>query len=154
MEEATEGERCVRCGDVGEDRRTLRMSCFYAMDEMNVPFSEEKVVGKIHERIGTKEMWIGNEAEMRAQGFSPLRFPEYSEEPTGNITASSYTLRVCKDCRGSWMSAIEDWFNNVEPVRRIIGTGIFVRKNGATVEITQEEWDRRHAASNTGKGEV
>lgn len=154
MSDTENGERCVRCGEVGEDRRTLRMACFYAMDEMNVPFSEEKVVGKVHARIGTKDLWLGDEADLRARGFRPHRVPEYSEEPTGNITASFYNLRVCKDCRGSWMSAIEDWFNNVEPARRIIGTGIFVRKNGATMEITQEEWDRRYAASKAGKGEV
>lgn len=51
-----------------------------------------------------------------------------------------YTLRVCKNCRGSWMAAIKDWFDNVKPAAESPGTGIFVRKFGATVEITEEEW--------------
>lgn len=29
---------CVRCGDVGEDRRTLWMACLYAMEELKLPF--------------------------------------------------------------------------------------------------------------------
>ncbi len=31
-------EKCVRCGDVGYDRRTLSMRCLYEMKELNVPF--------------------------------------------------------------------------------------------------------------------
>ncbi len=50
-----------------------------------------------------------------------------------------YTLRVCKDCRADWMTAIKNWFNE-KPVRESCGSGIFVRRNGATVEITEEEW--------------
>jgi hypothetical protein len=50
-----------------------------------------------------------------------------------------YTLRVCKDCRADWMTAIKGWFLN--PSRRErCGSGIFVRRNGATIEITEEEW--------------
>jgi hypothetical protein len=33
-----EGERCARCGEVGQDRRTLWMSCLYAMEETGIPF--------------------------------------------------------------------------------------------------------------------
>jgi len=59
-----------------------------------------------------------------------------------------YTLRVCKDCRADWMDAIKTWFK-AKPVKESCGSGIFIRRNGATVEITQEEWielnpDREH----------
>ena len=54
-----------------------------------------------------------------------------------------YVLEVCKDCRGDWMGAIKTWFQN-PPKKESCGSGIFVRRNGATVEISQEEWDREH----------
>ncbi len=34
-------ETCVRCKEEGEDRRTLYMSCFYDMSELNIPFEKE-----------------------------------------------------------------------------------------------------------------
>ena len=34
-------EKCDRCGSVGSDRRTLLMRCFYAMEELGVPFGRE-----------------------------------------------------------------------------------------------------------------
>lgn len=51
--------------------------------------------------------------------------------------------RVCKDCRGDWMTIIKTWFES-RPSRESCGSGIFVRENGANVEITREEWDRRN----------
>ena len=38
-------ERCDRCKELGQDRRTLWMCCFYDMCEFDVPF-EEKEVGE------------------------------------------------------------------------------------------------------------
>ncbi len=35
-------EKCVRCESEGEDRRTLFMSCLYAMEELKVPFEQHK----------------------------------------------------------------------------------------------------------------
>jgi hypothetical protein len=134
-------EQCVRCGEEGEDRRTLWHSCLYAMNELNVPFEQVKVVGSTHDKIGDKEFWIGDEAECRRQGFKPHLLPEFSEEPTGQFKTAMFRLRVCKQCRSDWMGAIEHWFNNVEPRRRV-GTGLFVRKKGATVEVTHEEWEK------------
>lgn len=32
-------ETCQRCGEIGDDRRTLWMACLYAMDELDVPFT-------------------------------------------------------------------------------------------------------------------
>lgn len=54
-----------------------------------------------------------------------------------------YTLIVCKDCRADWMDAIKEWFEK-KPKIESCGSGIFVRRNGATVEISQEEWDREN----------
>lgn len=91
-------EICQRCGTNDYDNRTLWMKCFYAMEELNIPF---------------------NHITLESDLF--------------------YTLRVCKDCRGDWMTAIKTWFND-KPVRESCGSGIFVRRNGVTVEITKEEW--------------
>ena len=91
-------EECQRCLDVDEDRRTLRMACFYDMAELNLPL-------KIDE--------------------------------SENI----YTLRVCKKCRADWMKAIEYWFNHVESNNPSCGSGIYIRKFGDNVEISEEEWN-------------
>lgn len=92
-------ETCQRCGEDGYDRRTLWMKCFYAMAELNIPFS---------------------------------------------IKDGYFTLRVCKDCRASWMGAIKEWFESPAPTRDGRGSGIFVRENGATVEISESEWALRY----------
>ena len=50
-----------------------------------------------------------------------------------------YTLRVCKDCRADWMAAIKDWFNST-PSNKSCGSGIYVRINGATKEVSEYEF--------------
>ena len=56
----------------------------------------------------------------------------------GNFTHYFYTLRVCKDCRSEWMAAISNWFK--KPIKReSCGSGIFIRRNGANIEVTEEE---------------
>ena len=97
------GDLCVRCGAIGEDRRTLWMACFYEMNELAVPFSQVAI-----------------------------------ELSCGRGDQHFYTLRVCKACRASWMSAIEDWFGRSES-RAPTGTGVYLRKNGETYEATPEE---------------
>lgn len=62
---------------------------------------------------------------------------EKSEPKDGN---RFYTLRVCKDCRADWMQAIKTWFDT-KPSKESCGSGIFVRRNGTSVEISQEEWN-------------
>jgi hypothetical protein len=37
-------ERCMRCGEEGEDRRTLWMACFYEMKELGIPFMEQFLI--------------------------------------------------------------------------------------------------------------
>lgn len=68
--EKPKGTQCQKCGEYGEDRRTLRMSCLYEMNELKIPF-------KIIPREKGQDI---------------------------------YSLTVCKDCRGDWMGAIENWF--------------------------------------------
>ena len=54
-----------------------------------------------------------------------------------------YSLDICKDCRASWLDTLQRWFLSAE-VKETIGSGIFVRRGGATVEITRAEWDQMH----------
>lgn len=40
-------EICIKCGEEGEDRRTLYMKCCYDMNELEIPF-EAVVVGGVY----------------------------------------------------------------------------------------------------------
>lgn len=58
------------------------------------------------------------------------------------VDRTFFTLRVCKDCRAEWLSAIERWFDKEPLKEESCGSGLFVRRNGVSVEITREEFDR------------
>jgi hypothetical protein len=113
-------ERCMRCGEEGEDRRTLWMACFYEMKELGIPFMEQFLI-----LAKTKDLDLA------------ICKGELTPQPI-------YTLRVCKACRAGWMAAISAWFKE-RPTQIGCGSGIFVRRNGVNVEISQEEWDRLHS---------
>lgn len=133
------GEVCQRCGEKGEDRRTLWMSCFYAMEELGIPFKQQKLLGKLYPMVGTEELkFLGREND--DPRFPKHTVPKYADEPTGAYEHGIYSLRVCKECRSQWMDAIKHWFNIVLPKRESCGSGIFVRQNGAVQEVTMEEW--------------
>lgn len=44
-------EKCERCKVVDEDRRTLKMSCFYDMSELDVPFNLDEDTGTYNLRV-------------------------------------------------------------------------------------------------------
>lgn len=44
-------ETCQRCGDDGDDRRTLWMACLYEMNELGLPF-ELKIIPDARTREG------------------------------------------------------------------------------------------------------
>jgi len=114
-------EICQRCGEKDYDRRTLWMSCLYAMEELGLPFETNNVVVRVDKALKANES------------------PEGKPIVTTGFIPKFYTLTVCKECRADWMMVIKNWFNE-KPVRESCGSGIFVRRNGATVEITEEEW--------------
>lgn len=72
-----------------------------------------------------------------------LPFEQVSLSDSGR-PARFFTLRVCKDCRADWMAAIKLWFEEMPRIKTGCGSGIFVRENGALVELTEEEWYRRN----------
>jgi len=55
-----------------------------------------------------------------------------------------FTLRVCKRCRADWMEAIRDWFNTPIGPESSCGSGIYVRRFGDTVEVTEEEFREKY----------
>lgn len=129
------GEQCQRCKEWGEDRRTLWHACMYAMHENEtIPFEQVQIEGHVVKQVGEENLdflgpghavpifdVIPEDAEMRAHRF--------------------YTLRVCKDCRASWLDALATWFAAAGEFPESIGSGIFVRRNGVNVEISHEEWE-------------
>jgi hypothetical protein len=123
-------EKCVRCGEVEEDRRTLWMACFYEMNELGIPFIEYKIKGILQDKIGEEESKV----------LKGVMLDIFSEEGT-EFDRPFYTLRVCKDCRADWMQAIKDWFNYMPDYkeRPSTGTGVFIRELGICKELTEEE---------------
>lgn len=141
-------ETCQRCGEREYDRRTLWMACFYEMNELGLPF----------ELVDLNTLADSDVTETKKEEpFSSTSYKDGRAETThGTYTATYYhgkseakvqkrrlyTLRVCKDCRGDWMGAIKTWFQSSAPKEESCGSGIYVRRNGSTVEITEEEWNR------------
>lgn len=134
------GEKCARCGEVEEDRRTLWMSCFYQMDELNVPFDQISIYG---ENLKLKSFKL---KPLFKDGPTVKDFK--FEKPKGKQLdkRTFYTLRVCKDCRADWMDSIQKWFTSKPWAhdKLPVNSGIFIRRNGATVEISEEEWSRQN----------
>ena len=125
-------EKCQKCGaEEGGDLRTLWMACFYAMGELNIPFEECAINGVYCKKTGDKKTSFG-------------LVPVFSDGEGELFKRSFYTLRVCKSCRADWMSAIKGWWDAKTSEPEGCGSCIFVRRNGTTVEITQEEWEKLH----------
>lgn len=132
-------DRCQRCLEVGEDRRTLWMAASYAMEEFDIPFDPVILLeGRTEDLEISKDpttIEVGEEKKkivlesglVRSKGeLRPMRL---------------YTLRVCKDCRADWMKVIEDWYA-AGPKRESTGTGIWIRERGSVREATPEEVER------------
>lgn len=88
-----------------------------------------------------RNIWMACSYEMNELGL-PLK-KKYTEDVEGNKYLF-YILRVCKNCRGTWMSTQINWFNHIEPVNEFCGSAIFIREFGALKEISEEEWHKRN----------
>lgn len=133
------GEICQRCGEGPDpDRRTLWMACFYEMMELDIPF-DQKVL--FHANLEDCEK-AAEATTIDVGGGEEIVLAPGKVFCHGEMTPQSfYTLRVCKQCRGEWMAAIKTWFESGGALRDPSpGTGIFIRRNGANVEISEEEW--------------
>jgi len=132
-------DKCQRCGERGEDRRTLYMACLYAMHELGLPFKQLAIQGEVLRHTGSKKKNIGILKGIRVDSFS-----KPTNKKSDRYEHRFYTMLVCKKCRADWMHAIKDWFENSVPNPPSCGSGIFVRENGACKEITEQEWYTKH----------
>ena|SRR3990167_634529 len=136
MSEDGRGE-CQRCGEVDYDRRTLWMACFYQMGELGLPFEEEAL---FHAKLEECEK-AADPVAIGLPGGRQINIQAGKVRCHGELTPMGlYTLRVCKDCRADWMQAITTWFR-ATPARESCGSGIFVRRNGATIEVSLSEYE-------------
>ena len=112
-------DTCQRCGVENDpDLRTLFHSCFYEMDELNLPFSHFIVEGKTEKQSTREEVKEGKP------------FIQHSV-----FNRKFYTLRVCKECRASWLQSIQKWFNDkFDDTQSPTGSGIYKRHFGTTIE--------------------
>jgi hypothetical protein len=106
----------------------------YAMEELEVPFEERTLSSAIQLKAGTEDI-PHSAIDIPGMGKTVLR------------DVPMYTLRVCKDCRADWMSAIQGWWKE-RPERKSTGTGVFIRENGATRELTEAEIAERFPHGN------
>lgn len=129
-------EKCDRCGDLGQDRRTLWMACMYDMQELELPFEKVRIDGVVD---WNEQGYTGPKDSLGAG--SPIDFRRF------------YTLRVCKDCRADWMIAIQRWFQDKPSRQEETGTGVWIRDNGSNREATPAEVDEliRRKSSEPGK---
>lgn len=130
-----QGTQCHRCKEWGEDRRTLWHACMYAMHEYDVPFEQVRIRGHFSRAIGEENL------DFLGPGHPVPIFDEIDENEDPH-DHKFFTLRVCKECRASWLQAIEAWFKESIEAPKPVGSGIFIRRNGVNVEITGEEWEQ------------
>lgn len=132
-------DKCARCGEVGPDGRTLWMACFYDMAELGLPFEQCALDGVYMKKVGDEPLTIGG----RQIGKTPI----YEALADSLAKRSFFTLRVCKDCRADWMTAIKRWFETKIPLPGT-GTGVYVRENGTARELTPLEVEERFPKGN------
>jgi hypothetical protein len=99
-------ETCQRCLAVGEDRRTIRMNCFYNMNELGLPFEQQVFFQTDHEKLVKKEDPVG--LTINGTVLNLKAGTVTTEEPL--TPQSFFALRVCKKCRGDWLEAMKAWF--------------------------------------------
>ena len=128
-------DKCARCGEFGDDRRTLWMSCLYDMSELGIPLEQRSIRGTVHRYEGKRPILEP------ANGFPGLSAPVFADAPMGDpIALSTYVMRVCKTCRADWMLAIREWFGTQRKVER---GEVCLREFGAMRRVTLAEWRRR-----------
>ena len=136
-------DKCERCGNMGQDRRTLWMACFYQMNELSIPFKQ----------IQLADAAFCNQTDSKPSSFPGPRTPVFEPADDNRADRIFYILRVCKRCRGEWLAAQQAWYDAPPQYEDHdaeaestdgCGSGIFVRRHGAVIEISREEWDCLH----------
>lgn len=115
MSEQRGGEQCQACLQWGEDRRTLRMACFYEMGELRMrdgrplPFDEQVVLRAPPE---AELRTAAPPTTIRTSRGTVISLGAGTVTTDAELTPQAlFTLRVCKACRARWMHAIAEWFS-------------------------------------------
>lgn len=137
-------EKCVRCGEVGQDRRTLWMAALWDMSTLGPPFETQTLFHADLEKVTDVAKMP---TEVIAGGHRITIAPAVLRYDGDIRPHQFFTLRVCKDCRADWLEAIQVWFRSLKTPE---GDGdIPIRENGATRMITRDEWNRRQQEKKT-----
>ena len=136
-------EKCNRCGEMGEDRRTLIMECFYDMNELKIPFKEEIFFDAKPEDLKK----IKDPGSIKIPNGPTINITPGIVTCSGELTPIGFfTLRVCKRCRAEWMEAIKIWFENKPNVAENESdrpeANIPIRINGTVRWVTEKEWEK------------
>lgn len=116
-------EKCQRCGEEGEDRRTLWMACMYEMAEIGIPLERRAIRGVPLEYSHAEPIGSFN---IMAHKFKEI--PDAKE-----YEQRFFTMRVCKRCRADWMLAIQCWFRDKpEPEDDGIEAGVIYQRQLGT----------------------
>ena len=134
-------EKCERCGEYGEDRRTLWMACFYDMMELGIPLNQQILLDAKPEDIEI----VREASKIELPNGSKISIGDAEVTCKGNLSPRSfYTMRVCKDCRAAWLEIIQRWFKFPQAKNQSCGSGIFIRHLGTNIEVTEEEYYAMH----------
>jgi hypothetical protein len=123
------------------------MECFYEMNELKIPFKDKML---FHTEDNAQFVKIKTPTDFVMSNGETLRLS------SGTVTTAAelfphrqHTLSVCKRCRSEWLMAIKEWFDAKpttpdmdadEYAPSTVGSGIFIRRNGSRIEISDEEW--------------
>jgi len=109
-------DRCQRCDEDGQDRRTLWMACFYDMAELPIPWTQRQIHGTVARPTGTWKTIFQN-----------LKVPEFEEHKGEPGNHNFFTLTVCKECRADWIESIQKWFED-KPIYETYTERVRVKK--------------------------
>lgn len=131
--EEHDGALCMLCGAYGNDKRSLLISCFYDISEV------------IPETIRLDSSVGPTEETIQGNGF---------------YLAGGFYLRICKVCRGGLLVRLQEWREERVALRDVPKDSdgyvdeadteglIPYRKNGMTVFLTQEQWEKERSNNN------
>ena len=122
-------EQCKRCGKTDNDRRTLWMACFYDMEELGLPL----------EQIELQDAFYAEKRGTRLDPLFGMSVPKFERQSDTRDSHRLYTMRVCKDCRADWLSAIRQWFAGRPTDPDECGGNFYARELGATRKVPPDD---------------
>lgn len=114
----------------------MYMACFYAMEELRVPFKQRVL---FHAEL--EDLTKVSDGVSVPVGSETICIQSGTVRSSGELSPQTlYTLRVCKECRRHWLTAIRRWFD--ERPKDPMGD-VPVRELGDVRMVSEEEWHAR-----------